>query len=380
VRRDFHDNLITANARIIDTLRIIDGHGVPIGLIHDNGRLIGTVTDGDIRRGILAGVPLDAPVSKVMNAAPKRVLAGTPDAVIGKMMQVESILYVPVVDGRDQIVDLKVLKDMLAEGGSGIVAVADVGEAAAVAVTPMDNVVVIMAGGKGERLLPLTQDRPKPMVEINGRPILETIIERFVHQGFTKIYLSVNYRKDVIENYFGDGAKWGAKITYLHEDMPLGTAGALSLLPERPTKPFIVMNGDLVTRVNFRHLIDFHEHHRAPATMAVWETRFVVPYGVVTVDGVRLTAIEEKPVTTSFINAGIYVLAPEMLDFIPRGRLFNITNLFSMQISRGEERMGAPVVFPLREPWIDIGRAADVARAERGEAPDNDLGKVIREF
>jgi dTDP-glucose pyrophosphorylase len=380
MRRDFHDNLITAAARIIDTLRIIDGHGVPIGLIHDNGRLVGTVTDGDIRRGILAGVPLDAPVGKVMNAAPKRVLKGTPDAVIRKMMQVESILYVPVVDGRDHIVGLKVLKDMLAEGGGGIASAADAGDDVAGPVTPMDNAVVIMAGGKGERLRPLTQDRPKPMVEINGRPILETIVARFVRQGFTKLYLAVNYRKDVIEDYFGDGSKWGAKITYLHEDMPLGTAGALSLLPERPAAPFIVMNGDLVTRVNFRHLIDFHDHHKAPATMAVWETRFVVPYGVVTVDGVRLTALEEKPVTTSFVNAGIYVLAPEMLDFIPRGRLFNITSLFAMQISRGREKMGAPVAFPLREPWIDIGRAADVARAERGEVADNDLGKVIREF
>jgi NDP-sugar pyrophosphorylase family protein len=217
------------------------------------------------------------------------------------------------------------------------------------------------------------------MVEIGGRPILETIIERFVSQGFTRFYLSVNYRKEVIEDYFGDGSKWGARITYLHEDMPLGTAGALGLLPERPAKPFIVMNGDLVTRANFRHLVAFHDQHQAPATMAVWETRFSVPYGVVTIDDVNLTAIEEKPVKTFFVNAGIYVLAPEMLDLIPRGQLVNITSLFSTQVARGQDGLGKPVVFPLRESWIDIGRVADVARAERGDHADGDLRDVIRE-
>ncbi|TAL04680.1 MAG: alcohol dehydrogenase [Rhodospirillaceae bacterium] len=371
-KRDFRDNLIAPSAKIIDTLRIIDGHGVPVGLVHEDGRLVGTVTDGDIRRGLLAGIPLDAPVAKVMNVAPKMVLQGTPDAVVLKMMQAYSILYVPVVDARDHVVDLKILKDMLPDvDGRGPDLATDGDDAASA--TSMDNIVVIMAGGKGERLRPLTADRPKPMVEVGGRPILETIVERFVRQGFTQLYISVNYRREMIEDYFGDGAKWGAHIRYIREDSALGTAGALSLLPERPTQAIIVMNGDLVTRVNFRHLIDFHNQHGTAATMAVWEARFAVPYGVVTTEDTRLTVIEEKPVKSFLVNAGIYVLAPEMLDLIPRGRAINITNLFSMQLSRAKDGAAAPVVFPLREYWIDVGRVEDVERAH------HDLRTMIKE-
>ena len=212
---------------------------------------------------------------------------------------------------------------------------------------------------------PLTEDRPKPMVEVGGRPILETIIERFVRQGFTRLYISVNYRKEMIEDYFGDGAKWGANITYVREDSARGTAGALALLPEKPTRPFIVMNGDLVTRVNFRQFIEFHEQHRAPATMAVWQARFAVPYGVVTTEGTALTAIEEKPVKGFLVNAGIYVVSPDALDLIPNAGIFNMTDLFAAQIDGAGKGQRAPAVFPLREYWIDIGRVEDLDHAQR---------------
>jgi dTDP-glucose pyrophosphorylase len=363
-RRDFHDNLITANDKIIDTLRIIDGHGVPIGLVHDNGRLIGTVTDGDIRRGLLAGLSLDAPVGTVMNKKPIRLVQGTPDADIRVIMRERSILYVPIVDENDNIVDLKIQKDML--GAAASVLDDDAGEDRRYT-GAKDNVAVIMAGGEGRRLRPLTENLPKPMVEVGGKPILESIIERFVRQGFTQLYISVNYRKEVIESYFGDGAKWGARITYIYEDTPRGTAGALALLPPNLTqKPLVVMNGDLVTKVNFEHLIDFHTSHRAPATMAVWEFQSAVPYGVVSTDDVYLSGIEEKPVMSYLVNAGIYVVEPHVLSRIPNAISFTMPELFKFLLEAAvKDGSGKPAVFPLREYWIDIGNIEQLDRARR---------------
>jgi len=286
-------------------------------------------------------------------------------------MHVHSILYVPVVDSGDRIVDLKIQKDMSEDVTASLVS--DNAPDEVLSSTRMENVVVIMAGGEGKRLRPLTENCPKPMVEVGGKPILETIVERFVRQGFTRLYIAVNYRREMIEDYFGDGSKWGAKITYIREDSARGTAGALTLLPQRPTRAFIVMNGDLVTRVNFRHLIDFHGQQNVPATMAVWEARFAVPYGVATTKDQFLSAIEEKPVKSFLVNAGIYVLAPQMLDLIPQGRAVPITDLFARQVELAKKDGMAPAVFPLREYWIDVGRVEDVEQAQQ------DLRQLIRE-
>ena len=368
--RDFHDNLLKPAEKIIDALRIIDGHGVPIGLVHENGRLLGTVTDGDIRRGLLVSISLEDSVSKVMNASPISVPPGTNDAAVRRLMQERSILFVPVVDDQGHVVDLKVHKDMLLD--------ADVELAADTSSEPesneaLENVVVIMAGGEGRRLRPLTENKPKPMVEVGGRPILETIVERFVRQGFRQLYISVNYRREVIEDYFGDGDKWGARITYIREEQALGTAGALGLLPERPKLPFIVMNGDLITRVDFRHMLAFHHEHNTPATMAVSETRFDVPYGVATAEGTALVALEEKPIKSFFVNAGVYVLSPEMLDLIFRNQFTNITDLFATQVTQAKTGGAAPAVFPLREYWIDVGNLEHLEYARR------DSRNLIRE-
>jgi dTDP-glucose pyrophosphorylase len=362
--RDFHDNLITASDKIIDTLRIIDGHGVPIGLVHDNGRLVGTVTDGDIRRGLLSGVALDAPVSKVMNTKPKRILVGVADTDILAVMREFSISFMPVVDEDDRIVGLKVLKDLLAVDE---ISLAEAPGEATAPLAPMDNPVVIMAGGEGRRLRPHTEDCPKPMVKVGGKPILETIVERFVRQGFTQLYVSVNYRREVIENYFEDGAKWRCAITYLREDKPLGTAGALSLLPDRPRHPIVVMNGDLITSINFRHLVDFHIQHKAPATMVVREYKFAVPYGVATLDGIHLTGIEEKPEKSYFVNAGIYVVDPDVLrERIPSDQSFTMPELFdTLLLSAKQGGNAMPVVFPLRERWIEVGNPDELERAKR---------------
>lgn len=350
--RTVQDNMVTEETSILETLKIIDTHGVPFGLVHNDGVLCGTVTDGDIRRGILAGVQLSDAVSSVMNTTPITGPTDMSDTDAARLMRRSGIGHLPLIDDARRLTGLKVLRDLdpHPEGG---------------------NPVVLMVGGKGTRLRPLTQDLPKPMIKVGGRPILETIIERFVAQGFTEIYLSVNYKADLIEDYFGDGTAYGADITYLREESALGTGGALSLLPERPTKPFIVMNGDVLTKVSFQHLIKFHENHGAPATMSVREYRFTVPYGVVETDSAVLQSIEEKPEHTFFVNAGIYVINPEALDLVPTDSAMDMPDLYQQLI----DNRTPPTVFPLREYWMDIGHLDDLDQAKRDYAdlfPDSD--------
>ncbi len=340
--RDVRENMVSASATILDTLKIIDTHGVPFGLVHDDGVLVGTVTDGDIRRGILAGVALSESVVKVMNSSPTVVDPGATDAEAAKLMRGKSIGHLPVIDKDRRIVGLKVLKDLDPKPASS-------------------HPVILMAGGQGARLRPLTEDVPKPMLEVGGRPILESIIERFDAQGFSDFTISVNYKADLIEDYFGDGSSHGVSITYVHEDAALGTCGALALLSERPTVPFIVMNGDVLTKVNFHHLLKYHENHAAPATMSVREYRFKVPFGVVETDSTLLQSIAEKPEHTFFVNAGIYVLNPDVLDLIDPGAAMDMPDLFQKLLDTGP----APTVFPLREYWMDIGHLDDLDQAKR---------------
>lgn len=343
--RNVRDNMVSLETTILETLKIIDTHGVPIGLVHEDDVLCGTVTDGDIRRGILAGVQLTERVEAVMNRTPITAPADTTLAEAARLMRHHEIGHLPLVDGNGRISDLKVLRDLEPKSDGG-------------------NSVVLMAGGRGTRLQPLTEDLPKPLLDVGGRPILQTIVERFVAQGFTRIYLSVNYKADLIEAHFGDGSAFGAEISYLHEDEAMGTGGALSLLPERPTSPLIVMNGDVLTKVNFHHLVKYHENHRAQATMSVREYRFTVPFGVVEADAAALVSMAEKPEHTFFVNAGIYVVEPDVLDVIQAGKAMDMPDLFQKLLDEGE----APTVFPLREYWMDIGRLDDLDQAKRDYA------------
>jgi NDP-sugar pyrophosphorylase family protein len=221
--------------------------------------------------------------------------------------------------------------------------------------------VVLMAGGLGTRLQPLTDECPKPLLAVGGRPILETILESFAEQGFKRIFLSVNHKAEMIRSHFGAGERWGVQVEYLHESIRLGTAGALSLLPERPTTPVVVMNGDLLTRTNFDNLLRFHNAQDAIATMAVREYDFQVPYGVVRLNGANIESIEEKPVQRFFVNAGIYTLSPEALDYLPIQTMFDMPNLFEHLIAAGK----TTAAYPLREYWLDIGRLEELERAQR---------------
>jgi NDP-sugar pyrophosphorylase family protein len=250
--------------------------------------------------------------------------------------------HLPVIDTKGRIVNVVYLKDPPKS-------------------LRKENRVVLMVGGKGSRLRPLTDDCPKPMLNVGNKPLLETILENFIEYGFYKFFLSVNYKSEMIEDYFGDGAKWDVNIQYLRENESLGTAGALSLLPEKPKLPLIVMNGDLLTKINFQQLMEFHDEQEANATMCVRKYDLQVPYGVVTMDleNQEIRKISEKPVHSFFVNAGVYVLQPEMLSFIPDQKYYDMPSLFEHLI----EKKYVTGAFPIHEYWLDIGQRDDLIRA-----------------
>jgi len=220
------------------------------------------------------------------------------------------------------------------------------------------NTVVLMAGGIGSRLSPLTEICPKPLLKVGHQPVLETIIESFLEHGFHRFMISVNYQSEMIENYFQDGRQWGVSIGYLREKEALGTAGALSLMKENLEHPLIVMNGDLLTKLNFRSLIEFHEGKNVPITMCVREYDFQVPYGVVKLEGSYPTALEEKPVHKFFVNAGVYVINPEVISSIPENKFHNMTDVINPML--GKKQVAS---FPIHEYWIDIGEIEDYQKA-----------------
>jgi len=338
---NWKEALVNPETPIIDSIRIIDGAALQIALVVDeHNRLMGTVTDGDIRRAILRGVSLESPVKYIMHANPVKSHVSDKKQAILAMMRNKGLRHIPVLDDEGRIARIEILDELIQSH-------------------TRHNWVVLMAGGLGTRLSPMTDSCPKPLLKVGTKPILETILDNFIEHGFYRFYLSVNYRADMIRDYFGDGAKWGVEIRYIHESQRLGTAGALSLIHEPPSEDMIVMNGDLLTKVNFQQLLDFHKQTNASATMCVREFEYQVPYGVVQVDQHRLTSIVEKPTERYFVNGGIYVLSPEMLRHVPKETFFDMPSLFEQAIAH---QMGASV-FPIREYWIDIGRMDDYNRA-----------------
>ncbi|MDF2684615.1 MAG: putative sugar-phosphate nucleotide transferase [Brevibacillus sp.] len=339
---DWRDMLVSPHTPILHTLEIIDKSARQIALVADeNDRLLGTVTDGDIRRGLLKGRALQDSTSLIMNSFPTVASPYETRENILALMKIKKIHQIPIVDEDGRVVHVEVLNDLLRP-------------------VRKDNWVVLMAGGLGTRLHPLTYDCPKPLLKVGNKPLLETILQSFIDQGFHRFYLSVKYKAEMIQEHFGDGSKWGVTIRYLEEQDSLGTAGALSLLPEKPAEPFFVMNGDLLTKVNFEQLLDFHKTYQAQATMCVREYDHQVPYGVVRLDRHRLTSIEEKPTQRYFVNAGIYVLSPEILEYIPQRQYFDMPSLFDYVMKDQQQQA---IAFPIREYWLDIGRMADFEKA-----------------
>lgn len=339
--------LISKTVKIREAIKTIDAAALQIALVVDaNGKLLGTVTDGDVRRAILKDISLDEAVEKIMMKTPVTASLDQSRESILTMMEHRQIRQVPIVDAQGRITGIEVLDDLLQR-------------------QTKENWVVLMAGGLGSRLSPLTDDCPKPLLKVGKKPILETILENFIEYNFHHFFISVNYKDQMLKEYFGDGSRWGIKIQYLHESEKLGTAGALGLLEETPKKPLIVMNGDLLTKVNFRQLLDFHAEHKAAATMCVREYDFQVPYGVVRLDNKNeVTAIDEKPVQRFFVNAGIYVLEPKVLSHVSKNKALDMPVLFERLIAE----KSTVTAFPVREYWMDIGRLDDFQRAN-GEFP-----------
>jgi dTDP-glucose pyrophosphorylase/predicted transcriptional regulator len=339
--QDWKKTLIRKDATIQEAIEAIDDSVLKVALVIDEDRtLLGTVTDGDVRRGILDGISTDQSVKKVMNEEPFTVSEEDRNEKVIQLMKEHSIQQVPVVDETNRVVDLKILDEFFQSN-------------------QLDNPVVIMAGGLGTRLRPITREKPKPMVEVGGKPIMETLIRRLIEEGFHRFYITVNYMADKIKNYFGDGSKWGIDITYVEENEKLGTAGGLSLLDFTPEKPFLLMNSDLLTTISFSQLIDFHVDKGAPATMCVQEYDLSVPFGVVELRDQEIIAMHEKPTETYFVNAGIYVLNPAVLELIPNQECFHVSELFQKLLADSRK----PVAFPIREYWMDVGRPEDLEAA-----------------
>lgn len=334
--------LVQETSSIRDAIQAIDRGAIQAAFVVAAGnRLRGIVTDGDIRRGILRGVELDEPVRLVMNASPVTVRVGDSLESIVALMRRRRIRHVPVINDAGELVDV-VLADELGQQAQ------------------FDNWVVLMAGGEGRRLRPLTEELPKPLLRVGSKPLLETILNSFVAQGFRRFFLSVHYKAELIESYFGDGSAWGVRIEYLREKMKMGTAGSLSLLPDVPDEPVIVMNGDLLTNMNFGRLLQFHDEMRAVATVCVREHRMQVPYGVVETTNHRLTSLREKPIQRFFINAGIYALNPSALQLIEPDEYTDMTDLIQRLLDRNE----VVATYPIHEYWSDIGKPEDYWRVQ----------------
>jgi NDP-sugar pyrophosphorylase family protein len=310
-------------------------------VVDEHDVLLGTVTDGDIRRGLLSRLSILDPVIKVMNANPRTAKPSDQAETMADALTNAKLRQMPIIGSHRRVVGLFTLDDWNARR------------------QPLDNWVVLMAGGLGTRLRPLTENTPKPLLKVGDKPLLETLLEMLVRSGFYRFYISVNYKAEQVKAAIGDGKRFDAEIRYLEENERLGTAGALSLIPERPVDPILVMNGDVLSKINFRSLLDFHQEQGAEATMCVREYEFQVPFGVVRTKDLRITGIDEKPVKRFFVNAGIYVLEPTALDLIPAGAHFDMPQLFDAL----NEANRPAAAFPIHEYWMDIGRMDDLERA-----------------
>jgi dTDP-glucose pyrophosphorylase len=334
-------------ALLIDAIKAIEFSCRRMAIIVDVGNyLLGTLTDGDIRRHLLAGGDMNECVSKVMNTNPLSALEGSSDGYIKDLMRLKNVVAIPLLDKDKKYIRLVHLMDIeqdesLLEMPIGF------------------SFAVIMAGGEGTRLQPLTKVIPKPMVLIDGVPLLERQIQRLLNIGLSRVYISVNYLGHIIEEYFGDGSKFGIEIRYLREQEKLGTAGALKLLPELPDGPILVMNGDILTTSDLDSLYHFHNTNSASITVAAKDYLVQIPYGVIQVEGVFVKNLIEKPSERFLCNAGIYVLSSQVLQCLPSDSFSNMTDLVEICLSKK-----LPVaVFPVHEYWNDIGTPDDLERA-----------------
>ncbi len=334
--------LLSETDTIERAIKVINDTSLQIALVCDERcQLLGTVTDGDIRRALLNDRNLACPLHEIMCKEPVTATPLQSLAQIRALMRRHSVQQVPVVDD-GIIIDLYTARELDSARRKS-------------------NPVFLMAGGFGKRLKPLTDDCPKPLLKIGDKPILETILESFIEHGFHQFYISTHYLHEKITGYFGNGERWGVDIHYVHEEYPLGTAGALSLLPDDLREPILMMNGDLLTKVNFNQLLSYHEEHEATATMCVRRHEYQIPYGVIHSDGHQIEKIVEKPIQSFFINAGIYVISPELRRKVSPSSPTDMPDLLQAQINSGKNVS----LFPIHEYWLDIGKMPDYNQAQQ---------------
>ncbi|CDU11023.1 nucleotidyltransferase family protein [Vibrio coralliirubri] len=336
--------LIEPSATLLEALKVINNEALRVAIVvSESNKLLGVLTDGDIRRGLLQSLPLTTKVADVMSVTPITARVGTSaDDLVG-LMESRGILSIPILDAHGVVVGLETLQHMLSK-------------------PKIENPVFIMAGGFGTRLRPLTDNCPKPMLKIGGRPILETVIRSFIKAGFVNFYISTHYMPEKIKSYFGDGSSLGITINYVHEEEPLGTGGALGLLPKDlpDSLPLIMMNGDVLTKVDFQRLLEFHTENNADATMCVREYDYQIPYGVINGEGNKVRSMVEKPIQRFFVNAGIYVVSPRVIQSVSKNHCIDMPTLLEEHMRQRDNIL----MFPIHEYWLDIGRMDDFNRAQ----------------
>ncbi len=337
----------TEKASLREVMACIDRGAKGIALVVDEKkRLIATLTDGDLRRAVLAGMSLDLPVADLIaNRAPEKrspvtLPRGSGKDLILREMKSRSVRQIPLVDDTGRVLELAVMDDLVAERHVPVHA-------------------VVMAGGLGSRLMPLTADTPKPMLPVGQRPLIDRLVQQLKRAGIARVNISTNYKADQISEHFGNGEAFGIEVECVPEEHPLGTAGALSLVSG--DDPLLVINGDILTALDFRALLDFHFEHAPAMTVAVREYGFDVPYGVIETDGVNVTGVTEKPTVKFFVNAGIYLVSPSSRALIPSGERFDMPQLIEAVLKAG----GKVISFPVWEYWLDIGRHEDYERAQQ---------------
>lgn len=334
---------VNAADPILNAMKIIENDASKIALVvNQDGKLLGTVTDGDIRRGLINNISINDQVQLIMNKAPKSFLQGTSLDQVEKMMKDKKITQIPLLDASGIVVDIVLSSDFESRKQKA-------------------NTVVLMAGGLGQRLGELTADCPKPMLKVGDKPILEVVLNNLKEHGFHDFVISVNYKAEIIENYFKDGADFGVTINYIREKERLGTAGALSLFSPKNELPLLVMNGDVLTKVDFTQLLNHHNKNNYQASMCVRKYDFQVPFGVVNVNDQVITSIVEKPIQSFFINAGVYILDCKLLQLIPAQTYFDMPSLFNKMI---DQKKGIAGVFPIHEYWMDVGQRDDFNQAQ----------------
>jgi len=330
------ETVLTTKASIQDVLKNLNKTGTRITLIENSKKeFVGTVSDGDVRRGLIKGLQLNSSIKKIINKNSVTVIPEANREKVLNLMSKYKILQIPVID-KKKIVGLNLWNEVSSQ-------------------RKIPNIMVIMAGGKGKRLGKYTKNCPKPLLLIDGKPMLEQIIERAKLQGFNNFLISINYLGHMIKNYFSRGEKWNVKIDYINEKLPLGTGGALKLISPKPKIPFVVSNCDILTEFNYGRLLDFHNANKAMATMSVINYELENPYGVVKTSGINIVGFEEKPIMKNYINAGVYVLEPSAIHVIKKNEKLDMPDIFK----RLKKKKLKTIVFPVHEPWADIGLQKD---------------------